>query len=69
MLLQNGLNAYAASQAGTHEHWIGPDVGWITLGVGMLVLLAGGIVAALGVHRGGTAPVWLAPRRRGPLAP
>jgi hypothetical protein len=59
VLLQDGLNAYAASQAGADEHWIGSDIGWMTFGVGMLVLLAGGIVAALALHRSRTAPVWL----------
>jgi len=39
---QDKLNAYAASQAGADEHWIGSDVAWITFGLGMLVLLAGG---------------------------
>ncbi len=59
VLLQNRLNAYAASRAGADEHWIGSDLGWITFGVGMLFLLAGGIVAALGLHRSRIAPVWL----------
>lgn len=59
VLLQDGLNAYTASQAGADQHWIGSDIGWITFGVGMLVLLAGGIVAALALHRRATAPVWV----------
>jgi hypothetical protein len=59
VLLQDRLNAYAASQAGADEHWIGSDVGWITFGLGMLVFLVGGIVAALALHRRGTGPVWL----------
>lgn len=57
VLLQNGLNAYAASQAGADDHWIGSDIGWITFGLGMLVLVAGGLVLAFALHRGGTAPV------------
>ncbi len=59
VLLQDGLNAYAASESGANEHWIGSDVGWIIFGLGLLVLVAGGIVAALALHRGGIAPVWL----------
>ncbi len=59
VLLQSGLNAYAASEAGADEHWIGSDVGWITFGLGMLILLAGGFAAALALHRRGTAPRWL----------
>ena len=59
VLLQDGLNAYAASRAGADEHWIGSDVGWITFGLGMLILVAGGFAAALALHRRGTAPRWL----------
>ncbi len=59
VLLQDGLNAYAASQAGANQHWIGSDVGWMTFMLGMLVLPAGGIVAARALHRDGTARVWL----------
>ncbi|MEX2290231.1 MAG: hypothetical protein WD794_07890, partial [Mycobacteriales bacterium] len=52
VLFQDGLNAYAASQADVDEHWIGSDIGWIVFGIGMLVLLVGGVVAALGLrHR------------------
>ncbi len=59
VLLQDGLNAYAASEAGADEHWIGSDVGWITFILGMFVFLAGGIVTALALHRRRAAPAWL----------
>jgi hypothetical protein len=52
VLLQDGLNAYAASQADVDDHWIGSDIGWIVFGIGMLVLLVGGVVAALGLRHG-----------------
>lgn len=57
VLVQDGLNAYAASQAGVDEHWIGSDIGWIVFGIGMLVLLVGGVVTAIGLGRG--EPRWL----------
>ncbi len=52
VLLQDGLNAYAASQVDVDDHWIGSDIGWIVFGIGMLVLLVGGVVAALGLRHG-----------------
>ncbi len=44
VLLQDGLNAYAASQADVDDHWIGSDIGWIVFIIGMLALLVGGVV-------------------------
>jgi hypothetical protein len=52
VLLQDGLNAYAASQADVDEHRIGSDIGWIVFGIGMLVLLVSGVVTALGLRGG-----------------
>lgn len=57
VLLQDGLNAYAAAQAGIDQHWIGSDLGWIAFGIGMLVLLLGGLVAAVGLSD--ARPGWL----------
>ena len=57
VLLQDGLNAHAASQAGVDEHWVGSDVGWIVFGIGWLVLLLGGLVAALGLGAAAPRPV------------
>lgn len=58
VLLQDGLNAFAASEAGVDKHWIGSDVGWIVFIIGMLVLLLGGLIAALGLRD--ARPRWLA---------
>ncbi len=44
VLLQDGLNAYAASQADVDNHCIGSDIGWIVFIIGMLALLVGGVV-------------------------
>ncbi len=59
VLLQDGLNAQAAHEAGVSEHWIGSDLGWMVFVLGMLVLLAGGIVAAIGLWRSRRGPTWL----------
>ncbi len=59
VVLQDGLNAYAARQGGRARHWIGSDVGWITFGVGMLVFMVGGVIIALALHRSQTRPRWL----------
>ncbi len=59
VMLQGDFNAYAASQAGRADHWIGSDVGWIIFGVGMLVLLGGGLVASVALRRRRTEPGWL----------
>ncbi len=59
VLAQDRLNAYAASRAGEEDHWIGSDVGWIVFGLGMLILLVGGLTAAVGLWRSRTGPSWL----------
>ncbi len=59
VLLQDRLNAYAASRAGEEDHWIGSDLGWMIFGLGMLVLLAGGVMAAMSLWRSRTEPRWL----------
>lgn len=59
VLLQDRLNAYAASRAGEEDHWIGSDLGWMIFGLGMFVLLAGGLIAAMGLCRSRTEPRWL----------
>ena len=48
VLLQGEPDACAAVQAGASDHWVGSDLGWLIVGVGMLVLLAAGPVAAAG---------------------
>ncbi len=59
VLLQDRLNAYAASRVGEEDHWIGSDLGWMIFGLGMFVLLAGGLIAAMGLWRSRTQPRWL----------
>lgn len=59
VLLQDQRNAQAAFEAGQKDHWIGSDIGWIIFGVGMLVLLVGGLIAAIALHRSRTSPRWL----------
>lgn len=59
VLLQSGLNAQAAHDAGETEHWIGSDIGWIIFGLGMLTVLVGGIVAAIGLQRSRDCPRWV----------
>lgn len=59
VLLQEEPNAYAATQAGETDHWVGSDIGWIVFGIGMLTLLVGGLTAAAGMQRHRVQPVWL----------
>ena len=59
VLLQDKLNARAAWEAGHAEHWIGSDIGWITFFVGALVLLVGGVLAAIGLARQHVQRRWL----------
>ena len=58
VLLQDRPNAYAAYQSG-QESWIGSDVGWLMFLLGALVLLVGGIAAAVGLRRDRVRPRWL----------
>lgn len=51
VLLQDGLNAQAAHEAGVGEHWIGSDIGWIIFGGGWLLLTIGGLLAAVTLRR------------------
>lgn len=51
VLLQVGLNAYAASQADVEEHWVGSDIGWMVFGVGMLVMMVGSLITAFALDR------------------
>lgn len=59
VMLQSEPNAYAAHQAGDASHWIGSDIGWLIFGVGMLTLLIGGVIAAVGLRGWGTGRRWL----------
>lgn len=59
VLLQGEPNAYAATQAGEADHWVGSDIGWIIFGIGMLVLLVGGLIAAAGMLRHRVRPTWV----------
>lgn len=59
VLLQDQPNAYAATQAGETDHWLGSDIGWIAYAIGMLVLLVGGLTAAAGMLRHRVRPTWL----------
>jgi hypothetical protein len=59
VLLQDQRNAQAAFEAGENEHWIGSDLGWMVFGLGMFVVLAGGVTAAIALHRSRTGPRWL----------
>ncbi len=59
VLLQDGLNAQAAHEAGTADHWVGSDVGWIIFIIGMLALLVGGLIAAVSLRRSHAQPMWL----------
>ncbi len=45
------VNAYAASEAGISEHWIGSDIGWMIFGVGMLVAIPAGLALALALRK------------------
>jgi hypothetical protein len=58
VLLQDRPNAYAAYGSDL-EPWIGSDVGWLVFLFGALVLLIGGILAAVGMTRAGMQPRWL----------
>jgi hypothetical protein len=57
-LLQDRPNAYAA-YGSDQEPWIGSDVGWLIFLLGALVLLIGGILAAVGMARTRLRPAWL----------
>ncbi|MDQ3646737.1 MAG: hypothetical protein M3345_07360 [Actinomycetota bacterium] len=59
VLFQDQLNANAAREAGRSEHWIGSDIGWMTFGFGMLSLVTGGFLTALGLRRSGFRPWWV----------
>lgn len=59
VLLQDQPNAYAATQAGETDHWVGSDIGWIAYAIGMLVLLVGGLTAAAGMQSHRVRPAWL----------
>jgi hypothetical protein len=59
VLLQDKPNAYAAAQTGASNHWIGSDIGWIIFGLGMLLLLLGGLITAVGLQRQRTQPFWV----------
>ncbi len=58
VLLQSEPNAQTAHEAGSDEHWIGSDIGWMIFGLGMLALIGGGIALALSLRRMGTIPNW-----------
>ena len=59
VLLQDRPNSYAAYGTG-QEPWIGSDVGWMIFLLGVLVLLVGGLLAAVGLYRSRVRPRWLA---------
>jgi hypothetical protein len=59
VLLQEKPNAFAASQAGQTDHWVGSDVGWIMFLAGMNTLLVGGLIAAAGMRKQGVRPTWV----------
>ena len=58
VLLQDRPNSYAAWGTG-QEPWIGSDIGWMIFLLGALVLLVGGVLAAVGMYRAGVRPRWL----------
>ncbi len=58
VLLQSKPNAQAAHETGAAEHWIGSDIGWMIFGLGMLTLIAGGVVLALSHWRARVFPNW-----------
>ena len=58
VLLQDRPNSYAAYESG-QEPWIGSDVGWMVFLLGALVLLIGGILAAVRMARARLRPRWV----------
>ncbi len=59
VLLQDKPNAHAAARAGEADHWVGSDIGWIIFGIGMLLLLVGGLTAAVALQRHRIGPLWV----------
>jgi glucan phosphoethanolaminetransferase (alkaline phosphatase superfamily) len=59
VLLQDQPNAYAATQAGETDHWVGSDIGWIAYAIGMLVLIVGGLTAAAAMLLHRMRPTWV----------